>query len=511
MLVILFVLVLLYLAYFYSIRNFNYWQIRKVPFVQPYPFFGSCRDIYLMKKSVSQFCEAIYENYPNEKVVGLFRSSQPVLLVRDPNILKRILITDFSSFYLRGLNPHKPLLEPMFRNLFFADGDLWRLLRQRMTHAFTGAKLRAMFPLIAEKAERLKDRVSEVAADGGVTDAHELMARYATDFIGSCGFGIDADSLNDDDSAFRSLGKSIFKYGLREAMLFFLKDTFPSYFKHLKYIPQVERELIKLVRDIQEDRGGRPSGRNDFIDILMECKRSVTTGESMEHKNEDGTPLKISLEMDDALLAAQVFIFFAAGFETSSVATSFTLHQLAHHPHVQAKAHSEIDTVLAQHGNQITYEAIQKMTYLECVFKEGMRMLTPIGYVTRECAKKYAFPDINLTIDKGVLIVIPLQAFHNDPQHFENPDEFVPERFLSSDFGAVDKDVFNPFGSGPRTCIGERLGTVQSLAGLVAVLRHCSVRPAPHTPPRPPLSPTANVVQAFRGGLPLAFTSRTRQ
>ncbi|MDK0539469.1 cytochrome P450, partial [Clostridium perfringens] len=80
------------------------------------------------------------------------------------------------------------MFEPMMQNLFFAEGDLWKLLRQRMTPAFTSGKLKAMFPLVVERAERLKTRALAAAADGKSLDARDLMARYTTDFIGACGF-----------------------------------------------------------------------------------------------------------------------------------------------------------------------------------------------------------------------------------------------------------------------------------------------------------------------------------
>ncbi|XP_045538813.1 cytochrome P450 6B6 [Papilio machaon] len=496
----------------YGSRAHNYWRQRGVRHMRPLPFLGTYGSVYLMQKSTTQVATDAYCRFPEEKVVGQFWASKPQLLIRDPEIIKRVLTTDFAHFYPRGLNPHKEVIEPLLRNLFFADGDLWRLLRQRMTPAFTSGKLKAMFPLIVERAERLQVRTLAAAHSGRELDARDLMARYTTDFIGACGFGLDADSLNDEKSAFRKLGAQIFSFGAKEVFVAMMKEVFPELCKHMKYLSRVEGDIMDLVKSVLKNRNYEPSGRNDFIDLLLECRQKGTiVGESIERMSSDGSAARAELDLSDELIAAQVFVFFAAGFETSSSATSFTLHQLAYHPEVQRKVQEDIDAVLSKHDNKLCYDAVKEMTYLEWTFKEAMRMFPSLGFLIRECAKKFTFPEINLTIDEGVVVMIPVQALHNDPKYFRNPEEFRPERFSPEEFQSVEKFVYLPFGAGPRACIGERLGQMQSLAGLAAVLAGCSVAPGPSTRRSPRVNPASDIVQSVRDGLPLRFIPRTQK
>ncbi|XP_063370725.1 probable cytochrome P450 6a13 [Cydia amplana] len=137
-----------------------------------------------------------------------------------------------------------------------------------MTPAFTSGKLKAMFPLIVERTERLQR--SAVAKLGSEVDVRNLMARYTTDFIG---FGLDTDSISDETSTFRKLGKRTFTFTIREELMFFLKEVATEVFKNFEYLaPEIERNTVALVKGIMEQRNYKPSGRNYFIDLLLELK-----------------------------------------------------------------------------------------------------------------------------------------------------------------------------------------------------------------------------------------------
>lgn len=90
----------------------------------------------------------------------------------------------------------------------------------------------------------------------------------------------------------------------------------------------------------------------------------------------------------------------------------------------------------------------------------------------RECNEDYKIPETDLVIPKGMGIFIPVLGFHRDPEIYENPMEFKPERFEKSPNGEGNaKGIFYlPFGDGPRNCIGMRLGKVTTKLGLAIVL-----------------------------------------
>ncbi|XP_053606273.1 cytochrome P450 6B2-like [Plodia interpunctella] len=507
--IILFVFTVLY---WYGTRTFNYWKVRGVKHDNPLPFLGNNLKQFIQKASMGMVANEMYKKYPNEKIVGFYRATAPELVIRDPEIAKRILVTDFNCFYARGLNPHRTVVEPLLKNLFFSDGDLWRLLRQRFTPTFSTGKLKAMFPLITKRAEQLQVITEEITKID-FYDARELMARYTTDFIGECGFGINMDSLSEENNQFRRLGKRIFQRNLRDIVCTALKFIFPELTKNLTLLtPELEKTMVKLVNAVLNERGNKPSVRNDFIDLLLEIKeKGNMIGESLEKKNQDGAPKIVEIELDDLLLTAQVFVFFGAGFETSSSASSFTLHQLAFNPECQVKVQNEIDQVLAKYDNKLTYDAIKDMKYLEMAFNEGIRMYPSPGYLIRMCCvPEYTFPELNLTIHNGVKTFIPIAAIQNDEKYFCNPDQFDPERFQDGAKENIKNFVFLPFGEGPRACVGARLGQMQSMAGLAAVLQKFSVEPATCSKLKPDPDPAGIVTEGFLYGLPLKFKKRVK-
>lgn len=443
------------LIYWYGVRNFGYWKKRGVKNDRPLPYVGNNLKQFSQRSSYAMSATEMYKKYPNEKVVGFFRGTAPELIIRDPDLVKRILVTDFQHFYARGFNTHKTVIEPLMKNLFFAEGDLWRLIRQKFGTAFSTGKIKAMFPFITERAEKLQLLADEVV-DLEFYDIRELMARYTTDFIGACGFGINMDTLNNENSEFRKLGKRIFHRTPRDALAAALKYIFPELCKNIQFLaPDIEKSVNGLVQKVLQARNYTPCGSNDFIDLLLQLQEKGNIPiESLELKDENGKAKLVELKLDDLLLTAQVFVFFGAGFETSSTTSSFTLHQLAFNPDCQRKVQEEIDRVLLKHNNKITYDAVNEMHYLEKAFYEAMRMYPSVGFLMRKCTTpNYTFPEIGLTIDEGVKVIIPTQAFHRDERFFQGPDVYKPERF--TDAQDFKTNYFLPFGEGPRACIGK--------------------------------------------------------
>ncbi|XP_077544588.1 cytochrome P450 3A19-like [Haemaphysalis longicornis] len=102
-----------------------------------------------------------------------------------------------------------------------------------------------------------------------------------------------------------------------------------------------------------------------------------------------------------------------------------------------------------------------KMTYLDMVLNESMRVYPGIvGFVTRRAARDY---EVNgLKIPQGMSVMVPVSYLHLDPEVWHEPHRFDPERFSPDNITMIDKASFQPFGQGPRQCIGRNFALLQA-------------------------------------------------
>jgi cytochrome P450 family 9 len=84
----------------------------------------------------------------------------------------------------------------------------------------------------------------------------------------------------------------------------------------------------------------------------------------------------LETEWDDDDMAAQVVLFFLAGFDTASTLLCFAAHQLATHPDIQSRLQEEIDMTLDKDRGKLTYEAVQNMKYLDMVVSGTVQKLS---------------------------------------------------------------------------------------------------------------------------------------
>ncbi|XP_014244280.1 probable cytochrome P450 6a13 [Cimex lectularius] len=452
------------LLYIYLIWTYDYWKKKKVPFPEPIAVFGNIKDIVLLKKFPGACHREIYWEYPNEKFVGIYQLRNPSLLIRDPELIKRILVKDFDHFMNRGFHIDEKR-EPLTGHLVNLESNRWRILRNKLTPAFSSGKIKNMFPLLVESSNKLQQFVqNELGGSEGIIELRETTARFTTDVIGSVAFGLQFNAMS-GDSVFREMGKKALQPTAKAAMAKAMRHFVPWIFDALRmrtFPDEINSFFTGVVRETMSYREKIDSQRNDFLQLMIQLKKA-------DFKN----PVKDDILFTDSVIAAQAFVFFLAGFETSSTTMSFCMYELSKNVKCQDKALEEINKVLEKHGS-LNYDAVIEMNYLENILLETMRLYPPVSGLSRVCTKPYQIPGTDVEIDPGVAIVIPVYALQHDPEYFPDPEQFIPERFDDKDI--LKSHTYMPFGEGPRICIGQRFAMLEMKLALVQLIKNYEMR-----------------------------------
>ena len=284
----------------------------------------------------------------------------------------------------------------------------------------------------------------------------DWFSKLTLEVILSTAFGLEAEVQNGKDNELLTEGKKFFstpqiirqisRLPFGPALLRFLamlRRQRPEYFQ------EVATEILKARRQ----QGF--SGRKDLLDLMMHATDETTT---------EGVS-----RLSDEEVVAQSVVFLLAGYETSSNTLAFTLYYLVVNPEMQEELRTQIREALETNAKKgCLYDIVKNIDYLECVIKESQRLCPPAIHVNRECHEDFDLSGIH--IPAGTEVVIPIYALHHDPDAWEDPEKFNPERFRGDKKNTHHPFQFLPFGGGPRNCIGMRFALLEIKIALVKIL-----------------------------------------
>lgn len=335
-------------------KKYSFWVNSGYPYIKPIFPYGSLKGS-MEKIHLSHLLQKYYKEMKGKGPFGgLYLMYRPAVLALDLDFVKTILIRDFNYFMDRGMY-YNEKDDPLSAHLIALDGEQWKPLRVHFTPTFTSGKMRHMFPAVRTVGERLSDCWSQVISECEDIEIMDYLARYTTDVIGTTAFGIECNSLKDQNAEFRVMCRSIFKEPRHSMKVIFLMGAFTETARFLgmkTHTDDVLKFFMGIVRETIDYREHNNVERTDFMDILLKLKNDTK-----------GNGHKLSFNE----IAAQVFVFFAAGFETSAALMGFCLYELAMNPHIQQKARDEINEAIAAQNGEFNYDSMADMTYVDCV------------------------------------------------------------------------------------------------------------------------------------------------
>ncbi|CAG9783814.1 unnamed protein product [Diatraea saccharalis] len=476
-------LIFLLTVFHFSTKGRKYWQQKNVAYREPCPIFGNFGPIFTMRKSYASMLHYFYDKYRNEKYVGIFQARRPTLMVLDLDIVKNVFSRDFSNFSDRVSAVTDTQREPLLRNLANMSGAEWKAMRHIVSPTFSSAKMKAMFPLIAECANTLKNVLLDECSEE--IDIPKLMCRYTTDVIGSCAFGVDPGSLKNPDSPFLKMSSKMFRADRSTILKRYCRVFFPRLFKVLNlrsYSSDVEAFFTLIIKQVLSERRKTGIVRHDFLQLMLNVQKDDST-----------------FVMTDELITSNSFIFMLAGLETSATTLSFCLYELAKDEDLQDRIRKEIMECLANYGT-FNYDSVCAMRLTTQAVIETLRLHPPTPMTTRLCTAPCTLGDSDLKIKLKDPLLIPICCIQRDPQYFPNPNKFDPDRFEND----LNPPTFLAFGDGPRSCPGGRFAQLMVVAGLATMLSTFTVEPCSRTTSNIQYDPRS-VMLKNKGGIWLTF------
>ncbi|KAJ3152737.1 hypothetical protein HDU86_005492 [Geranomyces michiganensis] len=433
----------------------------------------------------------VFYNYVKDKRFYKFTHDQTKLLgpLWDMNIIGfrpvcsdarevRKMLTDTDAYY-RGDDPRKAFVDVAKYPLFIIpSGAVWKHHRKLIQPAFAPSNIRKVFPVSVAKADKLMDIMGEITAKDprATVNLYDFFQRATLDIIGEVALGghqfnsIDelhprhqkaaADDKDSSASAaaaaaaaagsatslFESFEHIVQAFGNRFGMPEILWGLSNSSKKHLAPAAGAAQELARTMIDKR-----RRELDEEIAAGVVRDKRDYDVMDRVLIPNADGEMLSTDEIVDE------VIGFVLAGHETSSNALTFTMWHLMNHKNVMDKLMDEILRVLGPRGEP-TPDAIKDMPYLENVFKESLRLKSPVPAVQRTTARDSIICGYHVPKDTGIML--NFQSIQLDPQLWgPDAEEFIPERWEDkAKMAELERlGAYMPFGGGPMMCVGMKV------------------------------------------------------
>lgn len=405
--------------------------------------------------------------------------------INDPELLNHIMLSRGYKEFMNHPKQDNRITKVLdtSQSLINLRDDHWKRQRKTITPSFHWATIRPMVETFNAFCEQAVAVVRE--SDGDVIIFEELVHKLTIDTIGSTSFGVNFDSLTDEDSPLTAslLDISVrFNSSKARALLFL------PYWDYLP-VPALQR-FIAGARNIaatakavvQQRQADESLRRDDLLQILIDAR------------DEDGNPLP------ETEIVHNAFLFLLAGEGTTAGTITWTMYEISQHPEVEEKLLQEIEDVLQ--GENPTHENLNELKYLDCVVKEVLRRHPAAELTNRDCSvdaevEGHTFP-------KGTNFLVNIWAFHHNPRYFKDPMKFDPARFSEERKHELVNHTYLPFGAGPRKCIGFRFALAEIKVAIIHFVRNFHFEYASDKPPGAdsPFNPAAD------GGMPLRVTSR---
>ncbi|MBB4904422.1 cytochrome P450 [Actinophytocola algeriensis] len=391
-------------------------------------------------------------------VVRVYLGMLPMYFVTTPELTHRVLVADSASF---GKGAMFDKFRPFVGNGLVNSGGPFHLRQRRLVQPAFHHERIARY---AEKMEIAVSRLSESWRPGEQREINEDMQALAVTIVGEALFGTEFGRT--------AIGEARYSIPIviRHGMVRALSPAFvgPLLVRGNRQFDRAVRRMRAVVGKVITDWRATGADRGDLLSMLLMAR------------DEDGEP------MTDQQAYDEVVTLLSAGIETSALALAWLFHEIARHPEVERRVHEEIDQVLS--GRRVTADDVPKLTYLQQVVNETLRMY-PVWILMRRTLRPVRLGGVALPA--GTEVTISPHALHHDPRCFPDPRRFDPDRWTPDRAKEVPRGAFIPFGAGNRMCVGNAFALTEMVVTVATIASRWRLVPVPERPLKVTFTSTA--------------------
>ena len=404
--------------------------------------------------------------------VGPYR----VILISGPDHIHEVLVAQAKK--IRKADFNRDLLARFLGNgILTSDGDFHRRQRRLVQPAFHHHRLANYADVMVNYTLDMLDSWKNGGTRYNI--AEEMMTltmRIVSKTLFDAEVGSDAQKVGMAVAALQEITVSEFKLGF----------AFPDWIPTGKNRRRLAATgvLDDTVRQIIRERRASGEDRGDLLSMLLQAQ-----------DEDDGSV------MTDTQVRDEAATLFAAGHETTSNALMWTWYLLSQNPDAEAKLQEELDRVLG--SRPPTLEDLAELKYTEMLVKEAMRLHPPAWLLmTRTPLEPITVG--GYPIHPGEWIFIAPYVMHRDPQYFEEPERFEPERFSEAREAELPRYAYFPFGGGQRVCIGNSFAMMEARLILATMAQRCRLALVPGQQ----IIPEPEITLSSRYGLQMTVSMR---
>ncbi|CAG2054361.1 unnamed protein product [Timema podura] len=289
--------ILLFIYYHFNIY-FNYWRDRGVPYVRPLPFFGNIKDLFFQRTSEALHYSWLYNKLDGHRFGGIYLLTKPVLLVRDPQLARRVLDADVDYF------SHKKNLETDQQSNPFCvlDTDVItrKLLRNKLDPIFSLNRIKDTFHVLVNYSASMIKIIETLILYESI-NITEVTTRFVTDVYGYYALSFDIRSMKDFSSPFHEMSRRLVKSRVSSNFLGFINRYFPKLrFLAMCFIDRIPQNFFLRIFDaVVKLRQTNNIVKEDFLQVLIDLENLKKYSGEAKHSNQDATNPTTNVEASD--------------------------------------------------------------------------------------------------------------------------------------------------------------------------------------------------------------------